>query len=123
MRNVKPDRTGVHSGRPGYLENRTPEEIKVRTGQRDLVLRVCRGVRFSGRLVDGEGRPVACTLERWQPNGNGRTGSGGHTDSEGRFSWSSVRPGPIRLVAIVSGIKRDLGEFTAPADDVVITID
>ena len=88
------------------------------------MLRVCRGVSFSGRLVDRQGRGVACRLEFWQIHGGGgRSGSCRDTTAEGRFSYRSVRPGRVRLVAIVSGVKIDLGEFTAPAEDVVIIVE
>jgi len=111
------------SGSNGFLRVGTKEEENVRPGATGLVLRVCRGVRFSGRLVDRQGRGVACKLEFWQLKGSsGRSGSCRNTTAEGRFSYGGVRPGRVRLVAIVSGVKIDLGEFTAPAEEVVITV-
>jgi len=110
------------SGNTGYLYVRTEASKVVRPGTRDLVLRVTRTVSFSGRLVDRNGRPVACLLWKWQHNGSGRTGSWSRTTGEGKFSWGCIRPGPIQLVAEVSGVKIDLGEFTAPAQDLVITV-
>ncbi|MEN8150531.1 MAG: sigma-70 family RNA polymerase sigma factor, partial [Planctomycetota bacterium] len=93
------------SGSGGYLGVRTEAAKRVRPGTKDLGLRVVRGVPFHGRLVDPQGRPVSCELQRWQHNGSGNIGIGGRSSDEGRFRWSCVRPGPLRLVAVIGGRK------------------
>jgi protocatechuate 3,4-dioxygenase alpha subunit len=59
-------------------------------------------VRVGGRVLDGDGEPVADALvETWQadPDGHFATGSGGFgrcaTDAEGRWAVRTVKPGPL----------------------------
>ena len=59
-------------------------------------------VRVGGRVLDGDGEPVADALvETWQadPDGHVATGSGGFgrcaTDAEGRWAVRTVKPGPL----------------------------
>ncbi len=66
-------------------------------------------VQVSGRVLDGEGKPVAdAFLEIWQADGAGRypDGSGpgntgfrgfgrAETRDEGRFAFRTVKPGPV----------------------------
>jgi protocatechuate 3,4-dioxygenase alpha subunit len=53
-------------------------------------------IRVEGRVLDGDGNPVAdAMVEIWQANGDftgfGRSG----TDDEGRFWFETVKPGPV----------------------------
>ena len=61
-------------------------------------------MRIEGQVLDGNGQPVPdALLEIWQPNGRGRYGRPGggegtgfgraRTDSEGAFSFMTVKPG------------------------------
>jgi protocatechuate 3,4-dioxygenase, alpha subunit len=59
-------------------------------------------VRVGGRVLDGDGEPVADALvETWQadPDGHFATGSGGFgrcaTDAEGCWAVRTVKPGPL----------------------------
>ncbi len=66
-------------------------------------------VTISGRVLDGEGKPVAdAFLEIWQADGEGRYPAGGasgntgfrgfaraETLDEGRFEVRTVKPGPV----------------------------
>jgi len=51
-------------------------------------------IRIEGQVLDGNGAPVPdALLEIWQPGtGFGRA----RTDSEGAFSFTTVKPGPMR---------------------------
>jgi protocatechuate 3,4-dioxygenase, alpha subunit len=74
---------------------------------RDLVPPASPGaVTLIGRLVDGAGEPMPdAMVEIWQADSRGRfppmgdpdwTGFGrGLTDSEGRFRFTTVKPGPV----------------------------
>src|SRR5437899_12743235 len=50
-------------------------------------------MRIEGQVLDGKGEPVPdALLEIWQPGtGFGRA----RTDSEGAFSFTAVKPGPV----------------------------
>ena len=50
-------------------------------------------MRIEGQVLDGKGEPVPdALLEIWQPaTGFGRA----RTDSEGAFSFTTVKPGPV----------------------------
>jgi protocatechuate 3,4-dioxygenase alpha subunit len=61
-------------------------------------------IRIEGQVLDGNGQPVPdALLEIWQPDGRGRYGRAGdgegtgfgrsRTDSEGAFSFMTVKPG------------------------------
>ena len=74
-------------------------------------------IRIEGRVLDGEGAPVPDALvELWQANSHGHyhhpadrrdlpldpdfTGFGrSGTDDDGRFSFATVKPGPVPAVA------------------------
>jgi protocatechuate 3,4-dioxygenase, alpha subunit len=82
---------------------------------------VVRGgsVRVVGRVLDGNGEPVADALiELWQPEGWGRCG----TDAEGRFEFVTERPadGYADVMVFARGLLRQLVtrcEFTQSQAD------
>jgi len=94
----------------------------VRPNADPIVLRVSRGVRFSGRLVDHEGRPVITNIVMaTQPN-DAVAPMGTVRDKEGNFTIAGLAPGKLTLFAYLGGAYVKLGEFTAPATDIEVVV-
>ena len=94
----------------------------------DLVTEDAAGtrIRIEGRIVDGDGLPVAdALLEIWQADGEGRFA--GHdpalsnarfkgfgrceTDANGRFSFHTVKPGSVRSASGTQAPHINVGIF------------
>lgn len=96
----------------------------VEPGTEDVVLRVKRGAEISGRLVDASGNPVGThLLGGFSQGGDGYMQAWTSADAEeGRFTLKGIREGPVRLSAYLGGRFVQLGTFTAPAKDLVVTV-
>jgi hypothetical protein len=94
----------------------------VRPGSDPVVLRVSKGVIFSGRLVDGEGRPVKTNIVNAHQAGEAVVASASVRDEEGNFTIPGLAPGKLTLTAYLSGRFVMLGEFTAPAAGVEVVV-
>jgi len=88
------------------------------TGQQDLgTLALTQVARLAGRVIDESGAPVgqaALLLSR-----GGENAGAVRADSEGRFAFEELTPGPVRLTALAPGfLPAALAEVeTAPGDD------
>ena len=96
----------------------------VRLGAADLVLRVRRGVEMRGRLVDGQGRGFKTHyLTAHALAGPGGVSSWTRVEAEdGSFVLRGVVPGRVRLSCFRGESFVDLGEFTAPAEGLVVEV-
>lgn len=93
---VEPGDLRIVARAPG----RAPEMVarSVTAGMNDVDLRLPPAVPFAGRVVDGEGRPIAGAgvyVANWK--GFGALGVHLATDSEGRFRWDSAPNDPVRV--------------------------
>ncbi|MCS6891093.1 MAG: protocatechuate 3,4-dioxygenase subunit alpha, partial [Rhodovarius sp.] len=59
-------------------------------------------IRLTGRIIDGDAAPVAdAMVELWQAGPDGRYDGSFHgfgrcaTDADGRFAFTTLRPGPV----------------------------
>ncbi|MHC4860555.1 MAG: hypothetical protein ACYTDY_10735, partial [Planctomycetota bacterium] len=70
-----------------------------------------------------DGRPVRGSIGWRQdfPRG-GYKSSGARLEEDGSFVIKGLRPGPFRMSVNLGARRVDLGEHTAPAEDVVITV-
>jgi hypothetical protein len=96
----------------------------VRPGRTDAVLRVRKGVAFTGRLVDAEGKPVRTHLLSAAPAvPDGEISSTTKIDGEdGRFVFRGVRAGRVRVSCFVGESFVVIGEVEAPATDVQLVL-
>ncbi len=113
--------TSSHDG-DDFRRLKTESTARVRAGTEGVVLRLFRFARVTGRLVDGQGRPVAKTdifavpADREMRNFHG----GAKTAEDGTFLLR-VAPGPFRLGTKFEGKNLLVGEFEAPAADLVVS--
>ncbi len=96
---------------------------KVKTGTKDLVLTVEAGVPFSGRLVDAAGKPLKThSLNAISVPPRGPTNWTKIENEEGRFRFPGVPKGKIRIGVTIGSTYIPLGEYEAPAEDIVLTV-
>ncbi len=96
----------------------------VRVGATDLVLRVRAGVVLCGRLVDGSGRPFRTHyLAGGAVPPDGAVSSWCRVeDAEGRFVLRGLPAGKVALSCYRGDAWVSLGEFTAPAEGLEVTV-
>jgi len=101
-----------------------PPTRGVKAGSKDLILKVRKGVVLSGVLQDGDGRP----FKTHYLGGSGIDHVGGVTswtrveNEEGRFTLRGLPAGKVRLACYAGETFVPLGDFTAPAEDVVVKV-
>jgi len=93
----------------------------VRPNGDPVVLRVRRGVTFSGRLVDAEGRAVKTNVSAHQED-EAVAPWAPVRDEKGNFTLTGLAPGELTLHAFLNRRYVKLGEFTAPATDVEVVV-
>lgn len=96
----------------------------VEAGRTDVVIKVKRGVAFSGRLVDQDGNPVKTSRMGGHAveHVGGIDFTTGIDGEDGRFVFAGVPAGKVRLWAYIGGEYVRLGTFTAPATDVEVRL-
>jgi RNA polymerase sigma-70 factor (ECF subfamily) len=96
----------------GNLGSTFEEALAPGTG--NIVLRVRRGAVLRGRLVDAAGKPAKGLLVE----GLGGSGPKAYTADDGGFTLKGFEKGEVKLRVG----DRTLGPFTAPSDDLVVTL-
>ena len=87
------------SGGPGYLPNSVAFHLTVAGGPVHLQLELSAMPKLRGRVVDGEGHPVAdATVQLVHPGGGGRPSA--KSGSEGVFVFDQLPPGSFQVRAI-----------------------
>ncbi|MCW5801101.1 MAG: carboxypeptidase regulatory-like domain-containing protein [Deltaproteobacteria bacterium] len=104
---------GTVSARSNDSGERGEAAVDVRPGMPEVVVKLAPGGSIAGRVVDGEGKPVAGVTVAANPAGgnerttivNGRITSGvqGLTGASGAFELRGVAPGTYRLAALDRG--------------------
>lgn len=89
---------------------RVVRDAEVRTGDNALDLRFEGGVEVSGRVVDGEGTPIADATVQIHPPGRRWGGSQGRSESDGSFVVSGVSDGDHELSAYGDGFAAGEGQ-------------
>ena len=103
----------------GYV---TGETDPVRAGDKDVVVRF-PGARFTGRLLDTGGEPVAqVRLEAWAVGTYIPTGAWTETGDDGAFLLPGAPQGVVHVVALVGGKRVTLGKHRTPMDDVTLRL-
>jgi len=97
----------------------------VRPGASDVVVKVKPGVALSGKLEDAHGDPVKTHMLTAMPvGGYGRSPAAWTSipGEDGKFHFAGVHAGKLRILAYIGGKSVTVGEVTAPAKDVVLTV-
>lgn len=106
----------------GYLPRRLVATLAEGETRREDV-RFERGASVSGRVVDGEGTPVAGRLVYGSPaGGHSRFEQCSTTDAQGRFHLSGLPEGPVSLSASDETATSADVVVTAPARDVAVVL-
>jgi hypothetical protein len=93
--------TGLRAGVEYYvwvsIEGRVPAHTFVRAPVSDVRVVVEKGFEASGRVLDGDGKPVPAAQLRLIPEGHDAPERSANTDSQGRFTATGLREGEYRV--------------------------
>lgn len=106
------------------------EVLRPDSGAQELVLTMPRSgvAAVAGRVVDGNGRPIARAFVHLQQGGTMQIGAGArylmppppaitNTDADGRFAVATLRPGKRRLYVYAEGLAPHFSAFELAAGE------